>query len=126
MTYVNRFERINESLQVNDLVDWMYTRGIAGESEQLWNLLKDKILLSSDINGNPNVSAWCQSIYNQLVPNKHKQRGSTGKLLTCQSAGREGEPYAVMICSLQRWLKRNPKYAIDKMNEDNSRAKPRS
>jgi hypothetical protein len=103
MNYVNRLDRIDAvSKGVEQKVDWLYARGLSGESEYLWNILKDKVPLRSDTLNKPDLARWCQRIYDELVPDgkKIKKARVWGALLTCQSAGRVGEPYAVMICSL--------------------------
>jgi len=85
------------------------------ESEKMWIHFKDKVKLRLGINGKPNLREWSQKIYDNYVEpeNKTKSNKPNVKYMTCQSAAREGNRYAIKICSLLRWLheqeKRGPR-----------------
>lgn len=126
MTYINRFERIKEiSEDASKPIDWLYARGLRGESEYLWNYFKDKVKLRLSLDGKPDLTEWCQKIYDDHVPDEYKHRSQKPhiKFLTCQSAAREGEPFAVMISSLQRWLMRHYSLVQQKAEDDTAKSK---
>lgn len=118
MKYIIRLDRIKEVMEENELADWMLTKGINGESEQLWERLKDQVPLRRNISDEPDLSRWCEDVYKKIVPKEHRSKSGRGRILTCQSAAREKNPYAVMLCSLLRWLDRN-RHVVKNMKEDN-------
>lgn len=89
------------------------------ESEKMWWHFKDKIKLHQGINGKPNLRRWIQEIYDTYVKpeDKTKSRKIYNKYMTCQSAAKEGNRYAIKICSLLRWIHEQEKRGSKGHNE---------